>query len=184
MSSNAYRRRLTPTTKAHPLAPSSTSVILDSGRSPSNNKHRAPETIDLEDRDSTSTTTDSSSPPSPPLPPLTPSQELSSLLLFLSSSSTNVLPPTIDPSVPLNPDHVLSHTLPTHPARRQAALEEMSRESWELWPVVIVGREKDLWMKEARVLLTGERYFGKKMEGLGVVYVDRRRESATLSSHT
>lgn len=145
-------------------------LIFPSGRSPSSNHRVAGSTHPV------GTTTDSSLPP----PPLTNNQELSALLLFLSSSSTNVLPSTIDPSAPLNPDHVLSHSLPLSSGAREAALKEMEKEAWTTWPVVLVGREGDFWTKEARDLLSGERYFGKKQEGLGLVYIDRRREYLRL----
>ncbi|KAL7417821.1 hypothetical protein BDY24DRAFT_367712 [Mrakia frigida] len=140
-------------------------------RSPSSNHRVAGSTHPV------GTTTDSSLPP----PPLTNNQELSALLLFLSSSSTNVLPSTIDPSAPLNPDHVLSHSLPLSSGAREAALKEMEKEAWTTWPVVLVGREGDFWTKEARDLLSGERYFGKKQEGLGLVYIDRRPDTLVLT---
>lgn len=109
-------------------------------------------------------------------PPLTPAQELFALVLHLTSSDMNGLPP-LDPNLPLNPDFVLDTALPTSLKERQAALKELEEECWDAWPVVILGRQNEVFTAEAISLLKSESYLGAKAHGMGIVYLDRRRES-------
>lgn len=105
--------------------------------------------------------------------PLTHSQELAALALFLTSESSHMLPESLDPKLPLDPDLVLDMALSTDPTERAADLQLMEAEAWET-PVVIFGKRGDQATKQALELLHSEDYFGRDGAGLATVYVDRR----------
>ncbi|CDZ98555.1 Thioredoxin-like fold [Phaffia rhodozyma] len=115
------------------------------------------------------------------VPPLTPSQELFALVLHLTSSDMNGLPP-LDPSLPLNPDFVLDTALPTEHDDRQAALRRLEKECWDAWPVVVLGRQNDVFTEEAVSLLQREDYLGTNGRDLGIVYLDGRPDTVILTS--
>jgi len=112
--------------------------------------------------------------------PLTHSQELAALTLFLTSEATHMLPEELDPQLPLDPDLVLDMALSTDPAEREADLRAMEAETWDMTPVVILGKRGDSSTKLAHELLHDEDYFGKDGAGIATVYVDRRCASQVI----
>jgi hypothetical protein len=154
-------------------------------------------------------------------PPLTPSQELALLSAFLLSAPLEhilPIPPSssIDPTLPLSPDFIVDVLLPPSSSSpsprtsafvkpsedpRQLLIEEMVRDTWAEYPIVVFGKarpdggRKDVETKTEKVLtlIEGEEYLGggeqrKKSKGkkkkpmgsesLGVLEdVNLRRES-------
>lgn len=75
-----------------------------------------------------------------PLPPLRldPSQELAAISSFLASLAQNVIPPTVDPLQPIDPQLVLDFDTRGH--RAQEELRAMVDDAWTRNPVFLYSK--------------------------------------------
>lgn len=87
---------------------------------------------------------------------LSPPEELAALVAFISTLSTNSLPPSVDPSVPLDPSAILSFDLSRlSPAQARDELSHVSQETWAMHPVVVFGKARHPPTRALRMLLDG-----------------------------
>lgn len=124
-----------------------------------------------------------SSAPSAPIsapPPLTPSQELALLLEFLTVGSGKI-PPSVDPSLPLDAALLLDDPLPSgedaQGGARQHALDSIARDIWTTCPVFVIvgeGERAERDAVEIRRVLTGEALLGRGTEELAWVRLGGR----------
>jgi hypothetical protein len=69
---------------------------------------------------------------------LTPAQELAAVSSFLASLPQNVIPPSVDPALPIDPELVLDFD-----TRSPHAMEEVERVVDDVWsrnPVMLYGK--------------------------------------------
>ncbi|KAJ8507886.1 hypothetical protein ONZ45_g9779 [Pleurotus djamor] len=90
-------------------------------------------------------------------PPLhfTPSLELAAITSFLTSlhdTHTNILPSSVDPSKPIDPELVLGFDIKRNPNAQQE-LRQLQEEVWSVSPVVLYGRRYSPLTRAVKALL-------------------------------
>ncbi|KAL0956863.1 hypothetical protein HGRIS_002971 [Hohenbuehelia grisea] len=74
-------------------------------------------------------------------PQMTPVEELAAVTAFLTALATNVLPPAVDPTRPLDPQLVLDFDYdPDRIPGSRTELAALRRELWDRYPVVLYGK--------------------------------------------
>ncbi|KAI5450082.1 hypothetical protein NCC49_003709 [Naganishia albida] len=80
-------------------------------------------------------------------------EETAALISFITSTSNNALPATLDPSLPLDPQLVLDFDF-TRPSAR-ADLSALVADTFAMYPVVLFGQMRDPYYREMRKLFSG-----------------------------
>jgi len=88
-----------------------------------------------------------------PLPPLRldPSQELAAISSFLASLAQNVIPPTVDPLQPIDPQLVLDFDTRGH--RAQEELRAMVDDAWTRNPVFLYSKRYSSASRQIKAIL-------------------------------
>ncbi|KZP19800.1 hypothetical protein FIBSPDRAFT_743180 [Athelia psychrophila] len=90
----------------------------------------------------------------PPAPvELTPAQELAAITSFLASLPENVIPPSVDPSAPIDPALVLDFDMRSASAKTAQAVAEMVQDAWARNPVVLYARVHSAGARAVKALL-------------------------------
>jgi hypothetical protein len=85
---------------------------------------------------------------------LTPEQELAVVTSFLASLAENIIPSSVDPSRPIDPEVVLDFN--TRSPHAVQELEQLVADSWVHYPVVLYSKVRKRLTTQASKLLTKE----------------------------
>ncbi|KZT29067.1 hypothetical protein NEOLEDRAFT_1128601 [Neolentinus lepideus HHB14362 ss-1] len=89
--------------------------------------------------------------PTRPQVAMDPAQELAAVTSFIVSLPQNVIPPSVDPSKPIDPEVVLDFDTRGEQARDE--LEEIVRDVWTRFPVILFSKYHSAASREVKALL-------------------------------
>ena len=101
--------------------------------------------------------------------------ELTPFPQFITSTSNNALPATLDPDVPLDPQLVLDFDY-TRPATARDDLAALVYDTFHMYPVVLFGQMRDPYDREMRKLFSSYVVHPPPL----VVEVDQRSDEAIM----
>lgn len=106
---------------------------------------------------------------------LNPPQELAAITSFIASLPQNVIPPSVDPSLPIDPQLVLDFD--TQSPRAVYELDALVNDTWVRYPVVLYGKLHSPVSREIKQLLLDMNLLPSPT----IIEVDERSDQAVLT---
>ncbi|EPQ57155.1 hypothetical protein GLOTRDRAFT_115194 [Gloeophyllum trabeum ATCC 11539] len=113
--------------------------------------------------------------PTRPQLTLDPAQELAAVTSFIVALPQNVIPPSVDPSKPIDPELVLDFDTRGEGAR--AELDEVIRDVWTRFPVILFSKYHSAASREVKAILDGMNL----KPAPAIIDVDQRPDADTLA---